>query len=607
MLTENFTKFMKYYGKGRKVKFFGFFILSLIAGSLEFIGIALIYPFILLIIKPGIITHTKYYANFSAFSHSSDVLTNAFILGFAVTLLFLVKNLFMILTLYLQNKFISNWKLAISNKFMHYYLFSPYKNLLKTSPSEKFYNLSCLVDQTLEGFIIRIIQLIANTTIVTMILSFLFIKFPFAAIVTCTFIGLSMNLHNKLFKKKIREISIKYLKTSVISNEKTLESINNIKEIKILSAEKYFYDNYSTSQKDLSKILFENTFYNIIQPYIIEIMGVLSLFILGGIISIQNLNNTPWMIASYAIIVAAIFRIAPALNRIQSSINMINISRDFVKTLILEYENNNLDFIEEKYDLEIQFKDNITLKNISFAYSKTPVIKNLNLEIKRGEFIGIIGLSGAGKSTLADILMGLLPIDDGEIFVDDLELNQQNFSALRKLVGYVPQQINILDGSFKRNVAWGIEENKIDDEKVIESLKMAQLYDFVCGFEHGINSDSILGSTGLSQGQKQRLAIARALYRNPQILILDEATSSLDVETEYEITQMLNTFQTLKGSEEKKTIIAIAHRLSTLKSCDRLIYLKNGRIVDTGTFEELSSKNPDFENLIKLSSLNSNT
>lgn len=607
MLTENFTKFMKYYGKGRKVKFFGFFILSLIAGSLEFVGIALIYPFIMLIIKPEIITHTKYYVSFSTFSHSSDVLTNAFILGLAVATLFVIKNLFMILTLYLQNKFISNWKLSISNKFMHYYLFSPYKDMLKTSQSEKFYNLGSLIGQTLDGFIIRIIQLITNTTIVAMILSFLFIKFPFAAIVTCIFIICSMNIHNKLFKQKIQEISIKYLKTSIINNEKTLESINNIKEIKILSAENYFYNNYAKSQKDLSNILFENTFYNIIQPYVIEIFGVLSLFILAGIISIQSLNNTSWMIASYAIIVAAIFRVAPALNRIQSSINMINVSRDFAKTLILQYENNNLDFIEEKYDIPIQFKDNITLKDVSFTYSKTPVIKNLHLEIKKGEFIGIIGLSGAGKSTLADILMGLLPIDKGEIFLDNLELNQQNFSALRKLVGYVPQQINILDGSFKRNVAWGIDENDINEENVIEALKMAQLYDFACGFENGINSDAILGSTGLSQGQKQRLAIARALYRDPQILILDEATSSLDVETEYEITQMLNTFKTLKGPEEKKTIIAIAHRLSTLKSCDRLIYLKDGRIVDTGTFEELSNNHPDFENLIRLSSLYSNT
>jgi len=321
---------------------------------------------------------------------------------------------------------------------------------------------------------------------------------------------------------------------------------------------------------------------------------------LAGMISLQNIENEYWMVASYAIIVAAIFRIAPALNRIQIALNAINASRDFVKTMISEYEKNDFEFKEEKSDTSIEFKDKIRLKNVSFSYKKVNVIKNLDLEIKKGEFVGIIGLSGAGKSTLADIIMGLLPIDSGEIFMDETHFNQENFGTLRKLIGYVPQQINILDGSFKRNIAWGMNEYEIDENKVIEVLKQAQIYDFVNGFEGGINSKVIVGSLGLSQGQKQRLAIARALYRNPEILIFDEATSSLDVETEHGITQMLTE---LKG---EKTIIAIAHRLSTLKSCDRLIYLKDGELVDTGTFEQLSQKHVDFEKLIKLSSLGLN-
>lgn len=598
MFVENFFNFIKYYGKGRKIKLFGFFVLSLIAGFWEFLGIALIYPFILLIVKPENIIYTKYYSDFTDFFHVHDVLLNALILGLIVTLLFVAKNLFMIFSLYLQNKFINNWKLAIGKKFMHYYLFSPYKNSLSTPPSEKIYNLTFLINQTLDGFIFRIINLVTNAVIVVMILVLLFMNFLFAALVTSIFVVFSISLQNKFFKKKITEISQKLLKVSAMNNEKTIENINNIKEIKILSAENHFYNEYSTSQKDFTKVLFENNFYASIPPYTIEILVVLSLFVLAGIISLQNIDNTSWMIASYAIVVAAIFRIAPALNRIQSAINSINTSRDFVKTMIIEYESLNWDLIEEKSDFNVVFHDSIKLKNIYFSYKKEPVIKDLNLEIKKGEFVGIIGLSGAGKSTLADIIMGLLPVDSGQIFVDDVEFNQRHFSALRKLIGYVPQQINILDGSFKRNVA--LSGGYVNDEKVIDALKQAKLYDFVSGFDEGINAKAIVGSAGLSQGQKQRLAIARALYRNPKILILDEATSSLDVETEHEITQLLNS---LKG---EKTIIAIAHRLSTLKSCDRLIYLKNGKIIDTGTFEELSKKHKDFEKLIKLSSLNSN-
>lgn len=169
---------------------------------------------------------------------------------------------------------------------------------------------------------------------------------------------------------------------------------------------------------------------------------------------------------------------------------------------------------------------------------------------------------------------------------------------MRKLIGYVPQQISLFETTFKKNVAWGLDEEEIDEDRVVEVLKMAQLWEFVEGFCGGINATVMSGSNGLSQGQKQRLAIARALYRDPEILIFDEATSALDVEVEYEITKML---KALKGD---KTIVAIAHRLSTLNSCDRLVYLKDGEVVDTGTFKQLSDRHADFENLVRLSNLN---
>lgn len=599
MLVENFSKFIKYYGEGRKFKLLCFLILSVIAGLFEFIGIALVYPFILLIISPQRVVHSKYYLEFARITHFNNVLANALLLGCVVACLFVLKNLFMVFIFYVQNKFLNSWKLDIIKKYIHYYLFSPYKNTLKTTPAEKIYNINFLISKTLDEFVFRIMFLTSNSIIVVMILSLLFIKLPFAAFSTTVFVIASLILQSKFFKKKMNDISQRFSKAAVINNEKTIESIGNIKEIKICSAEKYFYDDYVKSQKDYYNMLFENNFFGGLPTYIIEILIITALLVLAGLTSIQTYYDKYWMVASYAIIVACIFRIAPSLNKIQTSLNLINASRGFVKTMIAEYENSDFELQEKITDYPMEFKNCLKLQNISFAYRKTPVIKGLTLEIKKGEFVGIIGLSGAGKSTLADIIMGLLPVDSGQILLDESEINQDNFSAMRKLIGYVPQQINILDGSFKRNVAWGIEENKIDDEKVIEALKNAQLFDVV-EEAGGINSNIISGATGLSQGQKQRLAIARALYKDPQILIFDEATSALDVETEHEITQMLNN---LKG---EKTIIAIAHRLSTLKSCSSLIYLKRGELIDTGSFDELSSRHADFEKLIKLSSLNRN-
>lgn len=597
MLVENFLKFIKYYGKGRKLKLAGFSFLSLIAGFIELLGIALIWPFTIFIIQPKSIMESKYYIDFAFLPAPQSQILNICILGLLAMFLFVAKNFIMILILYLQNKFVNNWKLDIGKKMMHNYLFSSYKETLKETPSEKMYNLNFMVNQVLDGFIFRIINLITNMIIVFLILAFLFTKFLFAGVVVSVFVFYAMSFQNRFFKKKMSEIGKAFLKSSSQNNDRIIENINNIKEIKINFAEEYFYQEYVKTQTKFVGHVFESNFYGMIPPYVIEIFVVLSLFILAGIISFQNIENTSLMIASYAILVASIFRMAPSLNKIQIALNSVNSSRDFVKSMILEHEKYDFDEIEEKTNLRISLREKIQLKNISFAYKTDLVIKNLDLEIKKGEFIGIVGASGVGKTTLADIIMGLLPVNSGEIYVDDIKLNQSNYSVLRNLIGYVPQQMNILEGPVKNNVAWGVSEEEINEQKVIEALKKAQLYNHVMTLDAGINSRITNTLSGFSQGEKQRLAIARVLYRDPEILIFDEATSSLDVKIEHEITEML---KCIKG---EKTMIAIAHRLSTLKNCDRLIYLKDGNICDTGTFEELSKKNADFAKMLKLSKI----
>ena len=217
-------------------------------------------------------------------------------------------------------------------------------------------------------------------------------------------------------------------------------------------------------------------------------------------------------------------------------------------------------------------------------------MKDISFKINKGEFIGIAGVSGGGKTTLADIISGLLIPQDGEIFVDGSKVQHLNLK-----IGYIPQEYSLITASIRENVAFG--EDNIDDEKVIDSLKKAQLYDFIVSrFEDGIYAKPFVDNSGLSQGQKQRLAIARALYLNPDILILDEATSSLDLKTEDEICNVLNS---LKG---EKTIIAIAHRLSTIKSADKIIFMKEAQIEAISTFDELISHNKDFQELAKLNS-----
>ncbi len=593
MFLENYKKFIIYYGKGRYLKLLGFSGLFICAGILELTGVALIYPFTILIMNPNSIG--KYLPNLRL---ENPILTGLLI-GLCVLLIFIGKNLFMILVQYIQNKFICNWKKDIAEKFMEYYLYAPYKAILSSSQSDKIYDIETLCSVAVDGFVMRGLNLITNIIITAMIIGLLFIKFPIPALGTVIFVTVTMYLQNKYFKKRSNTLASTMEKINKKHNDTILENISNIKELKILSAEDTFFEKYQIVEKSYRKTQELQSFYNAIPPYLVEMLVVLALLILACIISIQSPNDNSKLMASFAIIVASIFRIAPALNRIQSSIININASRNFVKRINEKYEKYDFDhFKKENLQSEgiLGFHDKIELKNICFSYnSNKQVLKNISITINKGDFVGIIGLSGAGKSTLADILTGLLPADSGEIIVDNTELSQKNFQKFRRMLGYVPQQINILDKSIKENVAWGCKE--INDSKVVNALKSAQLYNVIEEYPQGIDSNIIVGSNGLSQGQKQRLAIARALYRDPQIIILDEATSALDVQIEHEITEML------KEISSTKTIIAIAHRLSTLKACNKLIYMKNGTIVDVGTFAGLSEKYEEFENLIKLSSI----
>lgn len=594
-MLKNLVKFIKYYGKNRRLKIFGFFVISLIAGILEFAGIGLIYPFLMLVTSPQTVIEYKSYATIINFFHINHILTITALMGILIVLMFLSKNLLMILCIYLQNKFVINWKNDLNKMLMKFYLNAPYMQMFKTTNSEKIYNLTALTAQTLETFVMRSFVFFTNSIITLIILALLFIKFPAIALFTVIFVIASMVVLNKFFKHKTEVLAPQMLSFSLKNNNQVLENIKNLKEIRIFSAEKYFLDKFNKVQRENNNVIFKNTFYASIPPYLVEIILVISLIILAGLITLKNYGDSSKIIASYGLILGIVFRIAPSLNRIQVALNHMNSSKALVKKMNDEYEQNHFDVVSNvtNNNDSLEFNEKIKFEDVSFGYRENvSVIKDCSFEIKKGEFVGIIGLSGAGKTTMADILMGLLPVNSGKITVDNEEITEKNINAFRNLTGYVPQEVNLLENSFKNNVAWGQDEKNIDDERVIESLKLAQLYDFVQE-NGGINSVI----RGLSQGQKQRLMIARGLYKNPEILIFDEATSSLDVETEHEITKMLTS---LKGN---KTLIAIAHRLSTLKECDKLIYLKDGVIVDVGTFEELENRHEDFKNLIKLSQI----
>lgn len=571
---QNFYKLFNYFPQNKK-SFIVYSVLSFVVGLLELFGVALTYPFVLKLLSAGT------YKGVSPLA-----------LGIAIIVLFLVKNFIMILYSYLQARFSKNFDAEINLKILSYYLTAPYIVTSKISFASKANILGFIVPNVVDNFVLRLLNLNVNFFIFGLICCFLVVKFPLATVITVFCAFLIILFQNLFFKPALKKVSSGFSKSSEEYNQRRNEALINLKGVKISNNEKFFFENYKSALCKYFENCTNALFLNMIPPYITEPFVIILLFILLAVISVQLSSEPDKLIASYAVIVSAIFRLAPTISRIQVNLNGINT----VRPLLDEF----FDICEE-YKLNVQnqvqykeftgFENSIQLKNVDFCYNdNAKALSDVSFEIKKGSFTAIVGLSGAGKTTLIDVIAGLLQPQNGEILVDGKPLT----SPLK--IGYIPQEFTIISGSILENITFGSPVSDIP--KAIDALKKAQLYDFVFNnFENNIYANPFVDTAGFSQGQKQRLIIARALYSEPDILILDEATSALDLKTEDEICNVLNS---LKNS---MTIIAIAHRLSAVKAADKIIFMKDAKISSEGTFEELYSNNPDFSELIKLSKI----
>jgi ABC-type multidrug transport system fused ATPase/permease subunit len=307
------------------------------------------------------------------------------------------------------------------------------------------------------------------------------------------------------------------------------------------------------------------------------------------------------IIAAMTLFVAAVFRLIPSMNRILMAMNTIRVSQEAVDEIHrdLSFADGRTAAREEAAGPNrIPFEHSIRIDDLSFRYpgSSGVAVEHINLEIRKGESVGLAGASGAGKTTLVDLILGLLAPETGRMTVDGEDIVPR-MRTWRRQVGYVPQSIYLTDDTIRRNIAFGVADENIDQARVADAVGLARLDEMVASLPDGL--DTVIGEHGirLSGGQRQRIGIARALYRDPELLVLDEATSSLDTETEHEIS---NAIDALSGH---KTLIIVAHRLSTIRRCDRVIFMEKGRLVDSGSFDQLTEANGSFRRLVELSAL----
>lgn len=374
------------------------------------------------------------------------------------------------------------------------------------------------------------------------------------------------------------------------------QALGGVKELKVLGRERFFFDEYAARQREALTIGYLGAAIDSVPAVVMQTVLVCGGLGLVAALTVSGLSGVQ------ALPIAAVFgyvglRLLPMANSVVTTLNHIRGSRIAVDELYRDFTV--LATVDVSSSVTHRaFTDSIVLDAVSYTYpsSSAPAIADVSLTIRRGESLGIIGPTGAGKSTLADVILGLLPPTRGRISVDGIDLSRTS-APWKRRVGYVPQTIYLIDDSLQRNIALGIPDADIDPTRIREVVAAAQLESFVDTLPQGLHTQ--VGERGirLSGGERQRLAIARALYHDPDVLIFDEATASLDVQTETDITR------TITALHDVKTVIVIAHRLSSVKACDRLVWLSQGRVVDVGSFTELLQRHADFRALVELAAV----
>jgi ABC-type bacteriocin/lantibiotic exporter with double-glycine peptidase domain len=351
----------------------------------------------------------------------------------------------------------------------------------------------------------------------------------------------------------------------------------------VLNIENYFYNSVVNNASKYANAAVNSSVIQSIPKVLLELILVVFIVLLVYF-SILSGNKTDDLLPILGMFGVAAIRLAPSASQIINSVSNIRFGGHTVDTiykdLIVKSDSQEL-FIDNSNTNTNEEFNSLQVKDVEFAYmsSDTPVLKNMSLEIKKGEAIGIIGTSGSGKTTLIDLMLGLLELKKGCILYNGKDITKSP-SSWRAKVAYIPQNIFLTDESMRKNIALGVSDSKIDNNKVIESIRKSMLTDLLNTLPNGV--DTILGENGvrLSGGQRQRIALARAFYHEREILIMDEATSALDNETEAEI---VNEIKRLKG---KKTIIIVAHRLSTIQHCDRIYRLGKGKVIEVGVLDD---------------------
>lgn len=574
-MIQTIKKFNILLDKRQKRNLIYLLIITIIGTAFEVLGISMMIPFTTSLTNPDIINSNQTLSRICAILHITSHKQFVLICIFGFILIFLIKNLFLLFQTYAQARYVYNNKIRTQRELLHVFINRPYEYFLCSSSGEILRNHNTDVNETYR-LLMSLISFGSEMFSSIIIVIAIFIASPLMTAIICAMITILIFFIIKVIKPKVKIQGQVLRKYSSAAYKWLVQSVQGIKDIKIRNNENFFEKSYINASIKTNNAGKWQTVYNGIPKQIIEagsictVLAVMAFMIILG----EPLEK---LIPSLAAFAMASIKLLPSANKIVSAVNDIQFSGPCLDNLLENLNPNTYppQFYKNSKSSKAQFKftKEIELRDIEYTYPSSPakVLDHANLSIKLGSCVGIVGRSGAGKTTTVDILLGLLKPQAGQVLVDGVDIGK-DYTGWLSCIGYIPQSIFMLDGTIADNVAFGKE---FDEAKVWEALTDAQLADFVRSHPDGLNAK--IGERGirLSGGQRQRIGIARALYSNPSLLVFDEATSSLDNETEHAILESINK---LLG---RKTMIIIAHRLQTIENCDTVYEVKSGQINKT--------------------------
>lgn len=565
---------------------------------MEVLGVASILPFMQLVAEPNAIEQSSWLTWIYEYFEFVDERQMLIYFGVTIIVLITVTNLFSVLTIWLQYRYI--WDIAhrISTRLLAMYLDKPYRFFLTTNTSKLRAYIISEVNGLTGGIILPIIELCSK----------LFISFTIFALLLFVDVKISLIMFGGLGgaylliylaqRNVLKRIGEHRLQMNWMRYKSIQELLDGIKTVMVYNQQKFFYNRYSYASREFCDVQPKYSVLLAMPKSVLEILAF------GGILSVTvylyiyygNVQSTLPRLSLYAV---AGYRLLPALQKSFSAAAKLRHSFPVFESMkedllaSLEYQDK-----ENKPSHPLVLRENLELNNIDFKYenSNQAVIKSLSLDIASGQTIAFVGSTGSGKTTLVDMIVGLLHPVKGSIAVDGQPLKRQNIEAWRDTLSYVPQDVFLFDDTVLRNIVMGTEEEDIDYEHLNTVTKTADIFDFITdelpqGFQTKVGERGVR----LSGGQRQRLGLARALYFSPSVLVLDEATSALDSITEKGI------IESLKALPRDITTIIIAHRLSTVRHADKIYILEKGAIIAEGTYHSLVNSNETFRAMVQLS------